>query len=458
MPKAAVRQKTTEQQPEIATATVTPVRPTGPALSDLAGMDEARAWGESLARDLNEYRAKRIGWEEIDRGCVFHGPPGTGKTTFAKALAAECGVPLFITSYSDWMQRGSGHQGDVIQAIAAVFEAAQKDAPCIIFIDELDSIPARRSTGHNPEWYNAITNSLLAHLDGAVPRPGVVVVGACNSKDNLDPALTRPGRLERFIEIPRPSIAALGQIIRYHLKADVASVANIESLAVLCQGKSGAEVEQYVRSARRLARRQNRPIFRADVVSAIEAGFPTLAPEQERRIAIHEAGQAVCALKSGAAKDINVSLISRSTELNGSIDPDFFTRSTVEQTMMVFLAGRAAEEVILGEPSAGAGGGMNSDLARATELAFASISDYGLSPMRRLTWFGNGSVNQHLHPGSEVRAEIESLLDLAYSRALDMAADDQFLVEVVATALIQHRALTHRQLVYLADLVAAQTH
>jgi len=131
---------------------------------------KAAAWGLTLALDLADYRAGRLAWEDVDRGCVVHGPPGTGKTTFARAVAIKCDVELIVTSYGDWQKAGDGHLGDVHKALSAVFEQARNSAPVILFIDEIDSLPPRGSKSQHTEWYHTITNLLLAELDGANPR------------------------------------------------------------------------------------------------------------------------------------------------------------------------------------------------------------------------------------------------------------------------------------------------
>ena len=213
--------------------------PKGPLLSQLAGMPAARAWGEQLAADIAFYRRGLVQWHEIDAGLVLYGPPGTGKTTLARAIAATAELPFIATSYAEW-SRGHQYGIEVMNAILATFKLAQANAPCIVAIDEIDSIPSRSNipSDHNATF--AIVNTLLDQLDGLNRRPGVIVIGTCNNIDRLDPALIRPGRLGRTIEVPLPGLDALPQIIAFHLGDDATSCGDLGGIAVMCGGMSGA--------------------------------------------------------------------------------------------------------------------------------------------------------------------------------------------------------------------------
>ncbi|EGY00459.1 Cell division protease ftsH [Nitrospirillum viridazoti Y2] len=246
--------------------------PEAPRLNDLAGMDEAVAWGQTLARDLDDYRASLIGWESVDRGVLLAGPPGTGKTTFAAALARTCGVPLITGSHSSW--QAAGHQGEMLKAMAVSFEEAAAHRPCILFIDELDSFTSRTASanGHNSTYQRQVVNSLLQHLDGMASRKGVVVVGATNLPEAVEPALLRPGRLERVVPIPLPDIAALIRILRFHLGTDLKDTDLYQAAAIAAQaGATGAHIMMWVRAARRRARTARRPMRLGDLVGPLLA-------------------------------------------------------------------------------------------------------------------------------------------------------------------------------------------
>ena len=183
-------------------------------LSDLSGYGEAKTWELQLADDLSAFRAGEIGWEDVDRGILLSGAPGTGKTYFAKALTNECGVPLHVTTYTDWHGPGSGDS--VAKGLKTLFDEWRKAAangPIIVFLDELDSIGARGGNAHNESWFASIINSWLAFLDGSEPRVGIIVIAATNMPERIDEAFLRPGRLEKHVRIPRACLQLTGERI-----------------------------------------------------------------------------------------------------------------------------------------------------------------------------------------------------------------------------------------------------
>lgn len=427
------------------------LRPTTPVLADLAGMEEAQQWAEDLVHDLALYKQKRLEWKDVDPGAVLVGPPGTGKTTFAKAIAATCKLPLIATSYTRWQQSGTGHMGNVLSAMEADFAAAKLNAPCILFIDELDSIPTRGATTRLDDWWVSIVNALLEKLDGIAGRPGVVVLGACNNASGLDPALTRAGRLDRIIEIKMPNTDALERILALHLGDDKKNVEGLRDIALLCAGMSGADVVQLVRKARRISRKENQPINKAALIAALDKDAADVTDEIKHRIAVHEAGHAVAAITTGVGKNISISLVMRGLA-GGRMDlmlsdAPSMTREALDQRLVALLAGRAAEQVILGAVSGGAGGAPQSDLARATSLAIDIVSKLGLGHEGSLVWFGASNADAaHLMLDAAFASQIRRILDDAYSRAIRLVRTNEEAVRMVADTLLERRALAHEDL------------
>jgi cell division protease FtsH len=421
-------------------------RPKGPGLATLAGMEEARAFGENLALDLKDYKAGNISWSAVDPGCVFYGPPGTGKTTLARAIAAECGVAFIATSYADWTSdNGSG--SDIIAQMKETFAAARRNAPCILFIDELDSLPKRGTAAQNNSFFQVLVNSALEHI-GSSKNQGVIVIAACNDPSNLDPALIRSGRLDRMIEVPLPSPEALPGIFKIHLGIDVLNVHDLDRMALHCIGKSGADIVKIVREARRIARRAKSPLGDEHLYEAICASVSKLSPEALRVIAVHEAGHAAVAFRQGHFDRIIISLASSSTFSQSSKGAPM-TRESVKAELVRLLAGRAAEEVLLGEPSGGAGGADVSDLARASQLALEAITRHGLSSSGRLLW--HPSAISRPFADSYCGEEADHWLGEANESALAQIRNDSLFVAMIAHLLIRHGVLNEGDLRRIAD-------
>lgn len=416
-----------------------------PPFERLSGMDEAVAWGRTLRADLAAMADGSRSWSDVDRGILLSGPPGCGKTMFAQSLAAWCGLPLIEGSWSLWLGTGGGHQGSMLTAMRKCFEHARKFAPCILFVDEIDSFHDRAAGTRFDNWSVPVVNALLAELDGVGGREGVVVVGACNHPHLLDPALVRSGRLERHIRIGLPDRKALADIMRVHLGTLLPEEALLD-LALLASGSTGADAERFVRGARRRAREAGRPLTLMDLRDEIAGPDVGSAPDR-RRAMVHEAGHAVVAVALGLLlEDVS---IRRSGGSGGGAtvrkESRFQNSGDIRAKLAMALAGRAAEEVLLGEPSSGAGGSRDSDLAKATRTALSAVSELGLGADARLLWTPVPDRDRELaafvagDPALAARAQ--ALLADAYELARSTVIARRAAVERVADLLSARGAL-----------------
>jgi cell division protease FtsH len=414
-------------------------------LKDLHGMDAAREWGEALARDLADFIRGRLTWDDIDRGALIFGPPGCGKTMFAKALATTCGVPLIVASYSKWQTNRSGHLGRLLKAMRNDFDDTMENAPAILFIDEIDVFSNRDDPDMQyREWWVSVTNALLECLDGARGREGAIVIGATNRPNNIDPALVRAGRLDREIRIDLPTPAAIEGIIRHYLRGELERE-SLCAIAAAANGLTGADIESIVRRARRTARHQNRRLALQDLFDHLEEEGRGRSPEMLWRAAVHEAGHAAVAILLEVAAEVSLSLVQRK-QAGGytaiAMRAQCPTRDQIERQIACMLAGRAAEKVILGRVSAGAGGSNESDLARATDLAASMVTSYGLSENENLIYFDNPTKSRLLIQLPEVREQVHAILGKSHAQACMLIDAHESQICKLAHELVKRRGLT----------------
>ncbi|HET9983621.1 MAG TPA: AAA family ATPase [Longimicrobiales bacterium] len=381
---------------------------TGIALRDLHGLGEARIFAEDLITDVREAIAGRLAWRQVDHGVLLVGAPGTGKTTLARAIAKECGIRFVSASAASW--QAAGHLGDHIRAMRADFALARRFAPAILFVDEIDSLGNRETfSGANAQYLTEVVNALLEQMQGLDPEAPVIVIAATNHADRVDPALRRAGRLDRVIEIPRPSAEALSQIFQQYLAeyepALLGPDIDVRTLGGLTLGLTGADVELFVRGAARRARRGGHPIRQTELIAEITskprdpASSPRLTPAEVRRVAVHEAGHALAAfLGSTQGEEISfVTIVPRADGTLGFVARTpparvLVTRREYLERLEVILAGRAAEEIVFGME--GITGGAQDDLRVGTESALLLTTQYGLGPDNKLLWSSSPSASQ----------------------------------------------------------------
>ena len=414
-------------------------------LSQMTGFGDAGRWGMQLAADLRAYGEGRLAWSEVDRGVLLSGPPGSGKTTFAKALAMEAGVELVASGYGDL---ANGTTSDIAKLMAKKFDTWREKAakaPIIVLIDEIDTLGVRGRNAHNDSYWGGVINAMLAFLDGAVPRAGIVVVAATNHPSNVDPALLRPGRLDRRIELPYPGPEAMAGILRHHLGPDaVVDEAELSRAAKLCRGMSPAEVEQTCREARRVARVHfGRRVACDDVclvlgARRLEALQRPGAAALDRRIAVHEAGHAISMLAAPSETLLHVDMDQATTWAEGHVS---LTLSDAEAQMTVLLAGLAAEQLILGDHASG----VSRDLRQATELAMTCHARWGMGVL------GFRSADDEGLSDPAILAAVDAILVAAHARARALVTESREAVLRLAGRLQQDRYLDAAEVRAIVD-------
>ncbi|CAN7420681.1 ATP-binding protein [Phyllobacterium sp. LjRoot231] len=423
----------------------------GPLLKDLHGLGEAGQWGEELAIDLADWKFGKIGWAEVDRGILLSGPPGTGKTTFAGALARTCGAHLVIASLARW--QSMGHLGDLLKAMRASFNSARINTPSILFIDEIDAVGDRdKATGDNRQYHIEVVSGLLEQLDGAEKREGVVVVGACNNPAFLDPVLTRAGRLDRHIKIPLPDVDARLGILRWHLRNDLTDD-ELGTVVEAADGWSGAAIEKLVRDGRRLARRRRRGLQVGDLIECLPERY-TFSASFMRRNAFHEVGHAIVGLELGVGNLVEIRL-SDSVEIDGASHQEggivhFDEISNLERLPAQILdrialnvAGAAAEQVFLGVHGSGWAGVRGSDLHRATLLALSMEASYGHGEtFLYLADDTEPELTAAMRLNPLLQQKVRQILGQQFDRAKDILNSRRVDVEAIVQALLRERHLT----------------
>ncbi|MDX2228784.1 MAG: ATP-dependent zinc metalloprotease FtsH [Leptolyngbyaceae cyanobacterium bins.349] len=434
---------------------------TGFTFADVAGVDEAKQELQEVVdflADGEKYR--RIG-AKIPKGVLLVGPPGTGKTLLAKAIAGEAGVPFLSMSGSEFVEL---YVGVGASRVRDLFNRAKRQAPCIVFIDELDAIG--KSRGSNPNFGNdereQTLNQLLTEMDGFNGNEGVIVIAATNRPEILDPALRRPGRFDRQVLVDRPDKSGRWQILQVHARpVRLGEDVDLEAIAAQTFGFSGADLANLVNEAALLAARHNRQaVLMADLNEAIErvvAGLEkrsrVLTPTERQTVASHEVGHAlVGALMPGGNKVSKISIVPRGLGALGytlqlpDSDRYLLLEDELRGQLATLLGGRSAEELIFGKVSTGA----SDDIQKATDLAERAVTQYGMSTMGPVAFeknsaqFLDGSSTRRsisAEVAGEIDRQVQQAIDQAHDMALEILQLNRDLLESTTQVLLETEVL-----------------
>ncbi|UWQ40734.1 AAA family ATPase [Leisingera aquaemixtae] len=398
-------------------------------LKDIGGTSPAHQAAADLVADLRSWQRGELKWSAMSRSLLIYGEPGTGKTVLAGAIAASAGVPLVQGSFGAWQARG--HLGDMLAAMLTCFQDAKSRKPCVLFIDEIDSCGSRADTGdRNQAYRQQVINEFLRQIDLLHKEEGILLIGATNFPGKIDPAILRPGRFDLHHEMPLPSRQQIQAILE---QAFPDSGQDLRPLSRNLTGQTPALIDAKIRDARAKARRQGRsfdPRFLEQVLGQ-EQGYRS---QLDERIAVHECGHVISAWLYGEeVKRVCLSptggLTERTTPPHAGLEADF------DRQMTIHLAGRAAERLVFGTVSAGAGGGANSDLAQAARLSLAMDHELGLG-IHGNAWFGPPDPARLT---AEERKRLQEQLDHAEDCARALLYPHRHVLQEMASVLTRER-------------------
>ena len=432
-------------------------------LADVAGADEEKHEMEEIVDFLkNPKKYSEIG-ARIPKGVLLLGPPGTGKTLLAKAVAGEAGCPFFPISGSDFVEMFVGVGASRVRDL---FEQAKKNAPSIIFIDEIDAVGRHRGAGlgGGHDEREQTLNQLLVEMDGFTGNESVIVIAATNRRDILDPALLRPGRFDRQIVVGYPDIKGREEILKVHTRnKPLAPDVNLKTIAKTTVGFTGADLENLVNEASLLAARANRKaIIKEDIEEAtikVIAGpekKSRVVTEREKRLtSYHEAGHAVCTYHCPTQDKVHqVSIIPRGMAGGFTMslpehDKSYVSKTEMKENIVTLLGGRVAEKLILEDISTGA----SNDIERATAIARNMVTKYGFSDKLGPMVYGtdqnevflgrdfNSSKNYSENVAAEIDAEMREIIEEGYERAKDLLEQNMDQLHLLAKYLMKYEKI-----------------
>ena len=434
---------------------------------DVAGIDEEKEELEEVVEFLKNPKKFTDMGARIPKGVLLVGQPGTGKTLLAKAVAGEAGVPFFFISGSDFVEM---YVGVGASRVRDLFQEAKRNAPCIIFIDEIDAVGRQRGAGigGGHDEREQTLNQMLVEMDGFSANEGVIVLAATNRPDVLDKALLRPGRFDRQIVVPPPDVKAREQILAVHSKKKTfAEDVDMKLIAKNTSGFVGADLENLLNEAALLAARQDHTaIEQKDIEDAMVK--VTMGPEkrtrvrsdkEKRLVAYHEAGHAVVSKFLSTQDPVHeISIIPRGmaggyTMYRPSEDKSFISKTEMEEQIISLLGGRVAEELVIKDISTGA----SNDIERATAIAKSMITKYGMNA--RLGTVTYGSESQEVFLGRDlaqektyseetaaiIDEEIKKMISKSYQRAKELLEQNMDKLDAVATVLIEKEKITEEE-------------
>jgi cell division protease FtsH len=439
---------------------------------DVAGVDEAKEELREIIEFLREAQKFQKLGGRIPKGVLLVGPPGTGKTLLARAVAGEANVPFFSISGSDFVEMFVGVGASRVRDL---FEQGKKNAPCIIFIDEIDAVGRHRGAGlgGGHDEREQTLNQLLVEMDGFESNEGVILIAATNRPDVLDPALLRPGRFDRRVVVPRPDVRGREEILRVHSrKIPLAEDVDLSVLARGTPGFSGADLANLVNEGALLAARQNRKtvtmydceLAKDKVLMGAERKSMILSDEEKKVTAFHEAGHALVAVMSDHSDPLHkVTIIPRGMALGVTMqlpidDKHTYTKNYLTTRLAIMMGGRLAEELFLDTMTTGAG----NDIEQASELARKMVCEFGMSDLGPLTFgkkeeqiFLGREINQHRDYSEEtairIDAEVKRFIDNGYNAARAILSNNRDVLTRIANALLEREVLDANEIKMIMD-------
>jgi len=439
---------------------------------DVAGVEEAKEELREIIEFLREAQKFQKLGGRIPKGVLLVGPPGTGKTLLARAVAGEANVPFFSISGSDFVEMFVGVGASRVRDL---FEQGKKNAPCIIFIDEIDAVGRHRGAGlgGGHDEREQTLNQLLVEMDGFESNEGVILMAATNRPDVLDPALLRPGRFDRRVVVSRPDVRGREEILRVHTrKIPLAEDVDLSVLARGTQGFSGADLANMVNEAALAAARQNRKavlqydfeLAKDKVLMGVERKSLLLTDAEKKNTAYHEAGHALVAAKMPNSDPLHkVTIIPRGMALGVTMqlptdDRHNYYKNYLETEIAILMGGRIAEELFLNVLSTGAG----NDIERATEMARKMVCEWGMSDLGPMTFgkkeeqiFLGREIAQHRDYSEDtaikIDQEVRKLVNAGYTTAKQVISDNRDVLERIARALIEREVLDANEIKMLVE-------